>query len=165
MSHYIIVDIDRENSFIYWKEIDFLRPTIIVQNKENKHSHYLYEIDQTNISLTKLDLAHESLKYYLNSHKVFSYQKQLAKNCLSNNWNSFYFDRIYDTKELIGDYNSSKKNINRNLERLIVSTEKIYEGERNNYLFNVGRKFAYKNCKEENLFNLVFSYISNINEK
>jgi hypothetical protein len=168
---YVVVDIDREDSFEYWNNINFLRPTIISQNKENGHCHYLYEINNKNISFYKLDFVHEALKNHLDSHKIFSYQKQLSKNPISNYWYSEYYDKIYDIKELIGNYRRIKENIctNRNLEKFIIGTEKIYEGERNNSLFNLGLNYAYNSLKEYNLekdvYNFTLNYITEINSK
>ncbi len=165
---YFTVDVDKYNSKFYWNFVGFLRPTLISENKENGHCHYKYETVDKNISLLKINLVLKALKYYLDSHKAFFNQKQLTYNDLYTGYNTYCYDRKYAIEELIGDYKSPLDyfiSTNTKDDFIIDSNLTIYEGDRNEYLFNAGRKYAYSICKENNLFNLVFNYISTINEK
>ncbi|MDQ1252733.1 MAG: hypothetical protein QG646_1865 [Euryarchaeota archaeon] len=171
-SHYIAFDVDREDSMILWELIGIPAPTLVVQNKANYHSHYLYELqtplparDKRTASTNRLlDAVIEYYKFVLCSHKAIVEQKQLAKNALCDQWGIWGSDGncgMFTLSEL-GEYT---KAIPRRRE---LSKDTDGKDSRNCYLFNQGRYYAYdiiKNCDSENeLFGMVWAYLNQLND-
>ena len=171
-SHYVVFDVDKENSMALWELVEIPGPTLVVQNKTNYHSHYLYELqvplpakDKRSDSTKKLlEAVIQYYKFVLMSHRAIIDQMQLSKNALCDQWKTRGSDGncgIYTLSEL-AEY---IKPIPQRREFLKDTDDK---DSRNCYLFNQGRYYAYdiaKDCGSENeLFSMVWVYINQLND-
>ncbi|MDQ1251127.1 MAG: hypothetical protein QG646_196 [Euryarchaeota archaeon] len=171
-NHYIWFDVDREDSMILWEIIGIPAPTLVVQNKANYHSQYLYEFqtplparDKRSDSTKRvLDAVIQYYKIVLNSHKVIIDQMQLCKNAIYDQWETWGSDSncgIYTLSEL-AEY------IKPVPQKRELPKDTDDRDSRNCYLFYQGRYYAYdiiKNCKSENeLYSMVWVYINQLND-
>jgi hypothetical protein len=155
---YFIVDVDRDDSLIWWDIAGLPCPTLIVVNKDTGRSHYYYELalplpERSKWSEKTNRLIEAVIRYYcyaLQSHKAIIDQIQLSKNAVCGQWETFGADDncgLYSMSEL-AEYNKPLPKITK-----ITEDDK---DSRNCYLFNQGRKFAYsivKDCNSEIEFN------------
>ena len=171
-NHYIIFDIDREDSMILWEIVGIPAPTLVVQNRANYYSHYIYELkepipakDKRSSATNKLlDAVTQYYKFVLASHKAIIDQIQLSKNALCNQWETWGSNDncgIFTLSELAEYIKHTPKK--HKLPQDIENTD-----SRNCYLFNHGRYYAYsiaKSCKSENeLLGEVWIYLNNMND-
>jgi hypothetical protein len=169
-NHYVIFDVDTSNSLTLWDSVGIPSPTLIVQNKENYHSHYYYELETPLPAKSKRSTPTQKLleavilyyKYALMSHHAVVEQMQLSKNAVSDSWETYGASDncgIYTLSEL-AEYT---KPIPKKPE---LPKDVSCEG-RNDYLFNCGRYYAYsivKDCESEgDLFGMIWVYLNQLN--
>jgi len=173
-NHYLIFDIDREDSMMLWDIVGIPSPTLVVQNIDNRHSHYLYELGsplparsiRTDKTKKLLGVVTDRFQLVLCSDKAIVDQMQLSKNPLCNQWETWGSGDncgLYSLSEL-AEY--SKPLPQKKLKA--TGTFADVAESRNCYLFRHGREYAYKivkDCESENaLLNIIGSYLNQLND-
>jgi len=155
---------------ILWDLVGIPGPTMVVQNTDNYHSHYIYELGiplpvrskRSDKTKKLLDAVTDYYKLILCSHKVIVDQMQLSKNALSERWATWGSGEdcgLFSLSEL-SDYIKfiPQKRVPKDINR----------DSRNCYLFNQGRYYAYdivKDCgSENNLYGMVHVYLNQLND-
>ena len=171
-NRYIIFDVDKEDSMILWDLVGIPGPTLVVQNTDNYHSHYVYELftplpvrsKRSDKTKKLLDAVIDYYKLILCSHRAIVDQMQLSKNALSEHWATWGPGDncgIYTLSEL-AEYIKSIP------QKRELPKDTDNRDSRNCYLFNQGRYYAYdivKNCESENaLLSMVGSFLNQLND-
>jgi len=102
---YIVIDIDKPSSAFLFEEKNLPVPTIITINKENGHSHYLYELRSpviyTEAGRRRPQQFYEAVDISLTESLGGdrAYVGKFTKNPLHHDWRVVYYPAVYDLEE------------------------------------------------------------------
>jgi len=164
---FLVFDIDKPQAALSWENAELPAPNTAVINPVNTHAHLFYFLENP---VCKTDKAHlkpiNFLKAIYQAYAIklqadIGYAGLLAKNPLSNAWNTWYIhNSLYSLSEL-QDYVELQK---------IITKKAINEdfNGRNDSLFNTVRiwaystRYSYQNYSD--FYKAVFNYTNSLNQ-
>lgn len=166
---YLIFDVDRAGAAFAWEDADVLVPTFIVINLENLHAHLVYEL-YTPVLLW--ENARQKPIQWLNAiRRAYTealsadagYNGLICKNPNHDRWSILDFGGRYELVELSESVGVQQRHFTPPL----GFREDFASEGRNNFLFEMGRFYAYRKVHEcqnlKALYHAVFAHIENVN--
>lgn len=161
---YVRLDVDHDNT--YWYDHDLPQPTIRTINRENGHSHWLYELKEPVYTWSRANP--KIANWFKQINKGFTIQADadpgynglLTKNPLIDHWIVATWDNRYTLGELNECIRADTQ------EQLIVKRKQADKAEsapgRNCHLFDHGRFFAYPIAREHKLVGTLYTEILDV---
>lgn len=148
---YVGVDLDYPSAALSWMDGVYPAPTIVLWNPQNGHANLFWELKTPVFrpcDLNRHKVNRKPLNYFKDVQYGYcmslggdpGYTSSSIKNPYSRSWNVEWYDNVYDLPEL-AEY------VPTNL-RLVKSDEDDIFAGRNDELFSVARKWAYRKVFE-----------------
>lgn len=165
---FLVLDLDRPLSAMDWYDLNLPAPHFVVKNPENSHCHYVYALS---MPICRTDNARlKPLEYFAKIQQAYTHALRadqnfaglLTKNPNSETWNVTQWATKPYSLDYLADFVD--------LPQKLLKREVIGEG-RNCYLFNVVRKFAYKEilfyksngANQTDFYNVILAKLEKLN--
>lgn len=146
---FLIIDIDEAEAYSLLHDSHLPLPTYISINRENGHLQAGWKL-ATPVS-TSPNSRPEPQRYLKSIRAAFnerlsgdsSFSDNVAKNPLHDHWINYYYDNEYSLEELADQVRLCKKVAS------VLSAGQLNDDFRNTSLFDVARKWAYKEIRQD----------------